>query len=784
MFSQVNINQCSDSSFRLQYSFTSHDLFITKFAPDSQNNFLFNGNQTALSPISGVLGKVNNEGKISWAKIIYSSPTFASYIITDFASTPNIIYWAGSFTGGSYNPFIIKTDTSGNIISSFYYTINYGGGVSDAPITINKIKYYSNNEIYLMAKVAQSNSAPPYNIIMRIKNDGFVIWSQVLATGDGFNNDGGNCTDIFKSNNDLYVFGGIQNISQNNLAGIFSMKLNSTNGQLIDISSSLISLLHEMNFDNYYENYKIANTNNGLYLLSIINSGGGPVGLNPYRNKAVKIKLDSNFRVANVLAIIPTTNNYNNLALDIDVNKNNQSCILFNNEKDYYYSLINDQNILVVEKKINLPIKKPIGLNTKSLIYDSAGTIYNLAQYDIASRNQYELLKVKSNWQNNTSGCLGTDIQFVNLQNLLFTPYSFTWNSITPDIAQKQSINLITTSFSGQEQVICKEVFVCDTIKINGNTQYCLPVANTTFTIHKNKRCTQKIIWIIDTTAIKIMAQPNDTTINVSFLKPYHGYIKATFDNCILKDSFYIDVNAPKQYLDLGTDSLLCPGKATILNAGKGFKSYIWQDGTTNTQIFTATQPGVYNVKAIDSCGNIFNDTITLKKLDDSLSINFSSPICLYDTATIILNSKLINYTWSPYNDAIIFSNTLKLFPSTTTLFTIIGQRFLNCTLSDTVLIHVINCPVYIYFPNAFTPNNDTHNDTFKPFIKGKFQQYQLSIYNRFGQLVFYSKKITDGWDGTFKGEAQDPATFVWYCSYKMENKSTKSIKGNVSLLR
>ncbi len=783
MFSQVNINQCADSSFRLQYTFNLHDLFITKFAPDSQNNFLFNGNQTSLSPTNGVLGKVNNEGKISWAKII-NSPTFGNYIITDFASTPNIIYWAGSFTGGPYNPLIIKTDTSGNIISSFYYTINYGGVLGDAPITINKIKYYSNNEIYLLAKVAQSNSFQPYNIIMRVRNDGFVIWSQVFATGDGFNNDGGNCTDIFKSNNDLYVFGGIQNILQNNLAGIFTMKLNSTNGQLINISASLINLLHEANLDNYHENYKLANTNNGLYLISVINSEGGQVGLNTYRNKAVKIKLDSNFKAVNVLEIIPTTFNFNNLALDIDVNKNNKSCILFNNGNNYYYSLINDQNVIVAEKKINLPIQKPIGLNTKSLVYDNTETIYNFAQYDIPSYNQYEIFKVKGNWQNITSGCLGTDTQFVNLKNLLFIPYSFTWNSIVADIAQKQPINLTTTSFTGQEQVICKEVCICDTIKINGNPQYCLPVTDATFTIHKNARCTQKILWLIDTTAIKIIAQPNDTVIIVNFLKPYHGYIKATFDKCLSKDSFYIDVNTPKQILDLGTDTLLCPGKSTILDAGKGFKSYVWQDRTTTTQIFTATQPATYSVTTIDSCGNIFNDTITLKQINDSLSVNFSSPICLYDTAIITLNPKLINYTWTPYNDALVFSNTLKLFPSTTTLYTIKGQRFLNCTLSDTVLIEVINCPVYIYFPNAFTPNNDTHNDIFRPFFKGKFQQYQLSIYNRLGQLVFHSKNITDGWNGTFKGTTQDPATFVWYCNYKMENKPPKSLKGNVVLLR
>ncbi|HXS55483.1 MAG TPA: gliding motility-associated C-terminal domain-containing protein, partial [Hanamia sp.] len=127
---------------------------------------------------------------------------------------------------------------------------------------------------------------------------------------------------------------------------------------------------------------------------------------------------------------------------------------------------------------------------------------------------------------------------------------------------------------------------------------------------------------------------------------------------------------------------------------------------------------------------------------------------------------------------------TLKLFPQTTTLFTVSGERFLGCTLSDTLLIKVTDCPVYIYFPNAFTPNRDGINDIFKPSVSGKIEQYRLDVYNRYGRLVFSSEDTNQGWNGSLKGNLQDPGIFIWYCRYKMKNEAVKSQKGSVTLIR
>ncbi len=84
-----------------------------------------------------------------------------------------------------------------------------------------------------------------------------------------------------------------------------------------------------------------------------------------------------------------------------------------------------------------------------------------------------------------------------------------------------------------------------------------------------------------------------------------------------------------------------------------------------------------------------------------------------------------------------------------------------------------------IFVPNVFSPNEDGHNDVFKPRGTEPFE-YEMKIYDRWGNLVFESKELAKGWDGTFKGAPMNSAVFVYYVLSAGEVIS----KGNVTLLR
>jgi gliding motility-associated-like protein len=88
-----------------------------------------------------------------------------------------------------------------------------------------------------------------------------------------------------------------------------------------------------------------------------------------------------------------------------------------------------------------------------------------------------------------------------------------------------------------------------------------------------------------------------------------------------------------------------------------------------------------------------------------------------------------------------------------------------------------------IYFPNAFTPNQDGKNDRFAVFTDYTLQSFQLTIYNRWGQKIFESTDQNKGWDGYANGKLQETGVFAWSCRFKKSN-TTSEMKGTVVLIR
>ncbi len=109
-------------------------------------------------------------------------------------------------------------------------------------------------------------------------------------------------------------------------------------------------------------------------------------------------------------------------------------------------------------------------------------------------------------------------------------------------------------------------------------------------------------------------------------------------------------------------------------------------------------------------------------------------------------------------------------------------QSVNNCdSVINTKLTVKINCDPY--FPNAFTPNNDRKNETFKILNVDDIENYQLSIYNKWGNKVFETLHYLVGWDGKFKNILQPNGIYLWKSSFVLQGKSQK-MKGTVVLLR
>lgn len=93
-------------------------------------------------------------------------------------------------------------------------------------------------------------------------------------------------------------------------------------------------------------------------------------------------------------------------------------------------------------------------------------------------------------------------------------------------------------------------------------------------------------------------------------------------------------------------------------------------------------------------------------------------------------------------------------------------------------------CDFPVFIPSAFTPNNDGLNDRFGYPLQNKNRFISMSIFNRWGQLLFYSKKPEQGWDGTFKGAIQPNDSYVYLFHLSTLDGRTIEQKGIINLIR
>ena len=89
----------------------------------------------------------------------------------------------------------------------------------------------------------------------------------------------------------------------------------------------------------------------------------------------------------------------------------------------------------------------------------------------------------------------------------------------------------------------------------------------------------------------------------------------------------------------------------------------------------------------------------------------------------------------------------------------------------------------HIFVPNIFSPNGDNVNDYFE--AKGiDVGSFTMQIFNRWGELIYTSHDINQGWDGKFKDREVNPGVYVYLIKGRYINGDTFSLHGDLTLLR
>ena len=168
--------------------------------------------------------------------------------------------------------------------------------------------------------------------------------------------------------------------------------------------------------------------------------------------------------------------------------------------------------------------------------------------------------------------------------------------------------------------------------------------------------------------------------------------------------------------------------------------------------------------------------------------IQVSDPIVTFTNNSI--NSDAYLWTFGDESATSTESDPIHVYPSIGNVsYTVelIASNSFGC--ADTTEKNVfINEEILYFIPNVFTPDGDQFNEEFKPiFVSGlDIYDYHLMIFNRWGEIVFESYNVVNGWNGTYgNGEIVSDGTYVYTIDFgELKSDKTYRIDGQVTVLR
>lgn len=263
------------------------------------------------------------------------------------------------------------------------------------------------------------------------------------------------------------------------------------------------------------------------------------------------------------------------------------------------------------------------------------------------------------------------------------------------------------------------------------------------------------------------------------------GYLIAT-NNCG-QDTLHFTItdNGVSPTAVLLGDTIICDNQYNLFNASGG-DSYQWHNGTTNDFYYTSNSEIIY-VIAYNQCGE---DTAYLELTDQSVLADFEMSDSIgYQPLLISFTNYSTNadsYIWDLGID-MTSTNEHEEYTYTTTGDFIIQLIASNAYCSDTTYKDLtILSSSNIFIPNTFSPNNDLINDYFTPIVSDISEEdYDFTIFDRNGRIIFNSTVIGESWDGTHLSNKIPNGVYIWKLNYKENGELTPHEKfGHVNLIR
>ncbi|MBS1742172.1 MAG: gliding motility-associated C-terminal domain-containing protein [Bacteroidetes bacterium] len=274
-------------------------------------------------------------------------------------------------------------------------------------------------------------------------------------------------------------------------------------------------------------------------------------------------------------------------------------------------------------------------------------------------------------------------------------------------------------------------------------------------------------------------------------------YVTGNIGSCVDSDSIKVKT-VPYPVPNAGADQRICAGTSTALHASGG-SSYSWSPevflnnpNSANTDVILPSQTTYYIVTVTDTLGCpkpitdgvvVFVNTPVADAGPRDTSIVQDQPLQLSGTGSTYFHWEAI-----PDNDNNGLSNANisnpVALPSDNIVYVLTTTDSIGCFDKDTITVHYYKLAPDFYVPTGFSPNGDGTNDILKPIALGLRSVDAFKVYNRWGEMVYSTSRIGQGWDGKYKGADQAPGTYVWFAEGTDYKGKKLFKKGTVVLIR
>ena len=219
-------------------------------------------------------------------------------------------------------------------------------------------------------------------------------------------------------------------------------------------------------------------------------------------------------------------------------------------------------------------------------------------------------------------------------------------------------------------------------------------------------------------------------------------------------------------------------------------------DSYTDNTVTTNAQSYYYRIITIDSCAiETVSGTVRTVLLQGNDNANFTNTINWnsFEITNGVVNEYRIyrddgaglNFTLTYIDDVSLFINLIDQFCYQIEAVYQLNapENGVNETLSSFSNTICLEQGPRIYVPNAIVPNGT--NAIFKPvIIYGSAEGYSMKIFNRYGEVIFETDDINDGWTGVYNNKTVELGTYGYLITFSATNGQVINKKGNVTVVR